>query len=925
MTNKIKLFVAGCLLCFNLGAQEVIKLTDLNLANIWQEYGTPTIEQINSNPALKVHAKSVLKIKLDRGATLFEADLSVPQSNKAIDENSLTVLPMVDGTKLLYRQSGDAKELVGVTGKSGKIEDGSVEFIFKGDGKVIHTSGVIRAGENPVSAKIDLSKVQLLEIEVNATGDGPSGDYALLTNPTFSYSSGKPELIEATALGEGPVQTPEVTRGLANKIKQLPVYDRLLSDQTSFDWLLTPDKSKAEIYATADGKGIVIANDMVSRTFRIFPNLATVDFTNVMLGESLLRAVSSEGTVQIDGKNWTIGGLAGQPERGYLKNEWIEEMVTIPESFLVEDFEISNAIPSLEWKNTRWALNTQLPTGKMITFSLRGQNELQDVIIKLSYKVFDHIPVINKSFEVVNQSKLPINIDRFKLELLAFSEPESPGGGDPSKFILPNIHVESDYACAGAFTERETDITENWVVDPAYTSQTNYMLQTPCILDVSPKIGPDQSIDPGKTFKSFSVYEMPFDSDDRERKGLFTRKFYRTVAPWTTENPIFMHLTSTDPEVVRTAVDQCAETGYEMIILSFGSGLNAEDISKENIAKIKGFVDYAKSKGIDMGCYSLLASRWISDEVDVINPKTGKREGMTFGSSPCLSSDWGKDYFHKIKTFYEETGLKCFEHDGSYPGDVCASTSHSHHKGLNDSQWNQFYTNTELYHWMLSEGIYMNVPDFYFLNGSNKVGIGYREVNWSLPRDRQLIHTRQLNYNCTWERIPSSLWSFVPLVEYQGGGAAATLEPLNEHLYEYKTLMFQNYGAGVQACYRGPRLYDSEETKSVVVEIIDWYKKYRNILNSDIIHLRKPDARDWDGIMHVSTTEKEKALALFFNPLDEEITRVIKLPLYYTGLTKTAQVREQEGKTKKYTLNRDYTIDLTVTIPAKGYTWFVVE
>lgn len=925
MTNKIKLFVAGCLLCFNLGAQEVIKLTDLNLANIWQEYGTPTIEQINSNPALKVHAKSVLKIKLDRGATLFEADLSVPQSNKAIDENSLTVLPMVDGTKLLYRQSGDAKELVGVTGKSGKIEDGSVEFIFKGDGKVIYTSGVIRAGENPVSAKIDLSKVQLLEIEVNATGDGPSGDYALLTNPTFSYSSGKPELIEATALGEGPVQTPEVTRGLANKIKQLPVYDRLLSDQTSFDWLLTPDKSKAEIYATADGKGIVIANDMVSRTFRIFPNLATVDFTNVMLGESLLRAVSSEGTVQIDGKNWTIGGLAGQPERGYLKNEWIEEMVTIPESFLVEDFEISNSIPSLEWKNTRWALNTQLPTGKMITFSLRGQNELQDVIIKLSYKVFDHIPVINKSFEVVNQSKLPINIDRFKLELLAFSEPESPGGGDPSKFILPNIHVESDYACAGAFTERETDITENWVVDPAYTSQTNYMLQTPCILDVSPKIGPDQSIDPGKTFKSFSVYEMPFDSDDRERKGLFTRKFYRTVAPWTTENPIFMHLTSTDPEVVRTAVDQCAETGYEMIILSFGSGLNAEDISKENIAKIKGFVDYAKSKGIDMGCYSLLASRWISDEVDVINPKTGKRGGMTFGSSPCLSSDWGKDYFHKIKTFYEETGLKCFEHDGSYPGDVCASTSHTHHKGLNDSQWNQFYTNTELYHWMLSEGIYMNVPDFYFLNGSNKVGIGYREVNWSLPRDRQLIHTRQLNYNCTWERIPSSLWSFVPLVEYQGGGAAATLEPLNKHLYEYKTLMFQNYGAGVQACYRGPRLYDSEETKSVVVEIIDWYKKYRNILNSDIIHLRKPDARDWDGIMHVSTTEKEKALALFFNPLDEEITRVIKLPLYYTGLTKTAQVREQEGKTKKYTLNRDYTIDLTVTIPAKGYTWFVVE
>ena len=362
-----------------------------------------------------------------------------------------------------------------------------------------------------------------------------------------------------------------------------------------------------------------------------------------------------------------------------------------------------------------------------------------------------------------------------------------------------------------------------------------------------------------------------------------------------------------------------------MIILSFGSGLNAEDISEENIAKYKALVDYAHSKGIEMGCYSLLASRWISDEVDVINPKTGKRGGAIFGSSPCLCSDWGYEYFSKIKTFIEKTGMTCFEHDGSYPGDPCASTTHTYHKGLNDSQWNQFKKVTDLYHWMCENGIYINVPDYYFLNGSTKVGIGYRESNWSLPRDRQLIHTRQLNYDCTWERIPSSLWSFVPLVQYHGGGAAATLEPLSEHLYEYKTLMFQNYGAGVQACYRGPRLYDTEETKKAVVEIINWYKQYREILNSDIIHLRKPDARDWDGIMHVNPKLKQKGLAMFFNPTDREMKRTIKLPLYYTGLTKSARIREQEGKLKSYRLDRDYQAELTVMIPAKGYTWYVVE
>ena len=167
--------------------------------------------------------------------------------------------------------------------------------------------------------------------------------------------------------------------------------------------------------------------------------------------------------------------------------------------------------------------------------------------------------------------------------------------------------------------------------------------------------------------------------------------------------------------------------------------------------------------------------------------------------------------------------------------------------------------------------------------------------------------------------------SFVPLVEYQGGGAAATLEPLSDHLYEYRTLMFQNYGAGVQACYRGPRLYDVEETKEAVKEIIGWYKKHRRILNSDIIHLRRPDANDWDGIMHVDPQGSEKALAMFYNPTDRDITRRISLPLYYTGLTDTASIRREEGEAASHELGRDYTVEFDVTIPARGYTWYVVE
>ena len=936
MNMKFHLFLFTCILiCGYASAQNIRQVAGMDLSVAYQEYGgimagksvTGEAARVAGVPYTNVigtHAKSIIKIDTRSNASLFTAQIAIADNKINYQDTKLISYPLVDGKKLWYNTDKNSKIFAGLEGLNGNVEKGSVVFSITGDSRQLYKSPLIRQGDTPIKVQVNLAGVRLLEMVVEDGGDGASGDHALWIDPQITYSEIVPVTVSSNFAGELPVMDPQVKRKLEQKIAQLPVVE-LPMEKPGFDWLINADKSETNIYRTADNKNIIIANSMVSRVFRIMPNLATIDIINKMTGENMLRAVGTEGSIRIDGKTWNIGGLAGQPERGFLKPEWLDKLSTMPNSFMVEDFEISPLQESIPWARNRWALNKQAPSGKMLTFTLRGTNEHKDLIIKLNIVVYDKIPVIRKDFEIVNQSSRPINIDHFCLEQLAFAEPESPGGGNPDKFRLPNIHVESDYACGGEFMERETDITEKWVSDPLYTSQRNYPMATPCILEVSPPLGPDYTVQPNKSFGSFKTYLMPFDSDDRERKGLFKRRFHYSVAPWATENPIFMHLTSSDPSVIRTAIDQCAETGYEMVIISFGSGLNAEDVSEANLAKYKALVDYGRSKNIELGCYSLLSSRWISDEVDVINPKTGKRGGMRFGSAPCLCSDWGYEYFDKIKTFFQKTGMRCFEHDGSYPGDVCASTTHTHHKGLEDSQWNQFHKITDLYKWMRAEGIYMNVPDFYFLNGTNKTGIGYREANWSLPRDRQIIHARQLNYDGTWDRMASACWSFVPLVEYQGGGAEATLEPLSEHLYEYKTHMIQNYGAGVQACYRGPRLYDTPKTKEMVTEVIQWYKKYRNILNSDIIHLRRPDARDWDGLMHVNPNLKEKGFAMFYNPTDTVMGRTIQLPLYYSGLTQTARVREQEGKPVTYRLDRNYTIELKVTIPANGYTWYVIE
>ncbi len=914
------------LFCSNGIAQQVLKLSDLDISLAQQTYGAPvknksvTGEQLSVagetfSEGIGVHSHSVIKIKMNNGSR-FSAQIGVNDSGIDYEAATIQTIPLADGKRVYYQVTEDQKQFAGIEGKDGKPDEGTVVFKLLHNGKEIFNSGIMRQGNAPQA--ID-EKVRggVLELVVEDSGDGESGDHAVWLQPQFEYFEIAPT-IAAPDFAIEVKQDEAIKKQLDGLIAALPEIEQPLA-QPDYDWLIDNSKAKAGVYRTNDNKDLVLSNGLVARVFRVSPNLVTIDYINQMTGESLLRAVSNEGTLTIDGKTYTIGGLSQQPDYGYTLMRWVDQLAAIPNAFQVQKFEVKELDDRMDWKQVRWAANTEMPSGKELVFTLTKD----DIVVKVHFALYDGIPTISKWMEVINKGDLLVQVNQFKLEQLAMVEGESLVG-IPAEWIKPNIHIETDYAFGG-MQQRNSDVTTYWEPDSRYTSQANYPLKTPCLLEVKPPLGPETAIRPGESLSTFRVWETPMDSYDKERRGLFIRKMYRTISPWTTENPIFLHLTNSKEEVVKQAIDQCAEVGYEMVILSFGSGVNMEDESDENYAYFKKLVDYANSKGIELGGYSLLSSRWISDEVDVINPKTGKRGGMIFGSSPCLSSEWGYNYFRKIRKFYEKTGMSVFENDGSYPGNVCASTSHAHHNGLGDSQWKQYAQIQGLYQWMRGEGIYMNIPDFYVNSGSNKTGIGYREVNWSLPRERQFLLGRQNIYDGLWDRIPSMCWTFTPLTQYHGGGAAATIEPLKDHLDAYENQMMQNYGSGVQSCYRGPRLYDAPETKELVVRVIDWYKKYRNILNSDLVHLRRPSGKDWDGFLHVNPELKEKGLAMFFNPTNEDLVREITLPLYYTGLTKTATIREQEGKAKNYKLNREYEVKLSIHIPANSYNWIVIE
>jgi hypothetical protein len=565
------------------------------------------------------------------------------------------------------------------------------------------------------------------------------------------------------------------------------------------------------------------------------------------------------------------------------------------------------------------------PHGKRVDFTYIPKRTGDSAImikVTVHYEIYDGLPLICKWLTITNDSEKEIIIDSYKSEILALTEEESVVG-DKKNWTLPNIYVETDYAFGGSMSSESCyEKSVWWLPDPDYQTIVNYNRIQPSMLECKPMIGPAERIGSGKSFDSFRTWILVNDSWDRERKGLAQRKMYRTIAPWITENPVFMHLRYSDDESLKRAVEQCVETGFEKIIMSFGSGFNIEDTSKANLDRYRELTDYAHSKGIALGGYSLLASRKIGEGNDVIMP-AGKMP--MFGNSPCIGSEWGVEYFKKLYRFIEYTGFDNFEHDGSYPGDVCMSTVHPGHEGLEDSQWKQFKTITDFYKWCRSRGVYLTVPDWYFLNGSSKTAMGYRETNWSLPRRQQEIVERQNIFDGTWEKTPSMGWMFVPLVEYQGGGAEATIEPLREHLPHYGQRLADLFGAGVQAAYRGPRLYDTPETLDLVKKWVAFYKKHRAILDSDIIHVKRADGRDIDAILHVNPSIDEKGLLMVYNPLNHQVRQNVKVNVYYTGAGRKITITDSKGKTGRFKIDREFNISIPVSVEPNSESWYIMK
>ncbi|WP_220377797.1 MULTISPECIES: LamG domain-containing protein [unclassified Arenibacter] len=742
------------------------------------------------------------------------------------------------------------------------------------------------------------------------------------------------------------VKTKALVRNIESPGTGKEIVDALPVSLHPKDWLINKIDEPVKLFVKKSMDGLTsmfqLNNGLVSRTFYVSDNIACVGYTNLSNGAEYVRAVKPEARIMLDSTWYDIGGLQGQPEKSYLMESWYSKMTSNPNAFGLVKIETAMPKERYHWEQKYNALSAPWPAkGLRLTMTFRPteiMTAVKDIEIKINYEIYQGIPVISKWLEVINHNERDVTLDRFESEVLAINQDQ-----------VQRIHVESDYSFALANWDKDGSgllhftgdpkpyqagqSTTKWVVDPDYHTWATQNAAEDIYLDFPHRnlllsklpIGPNVLINNKEPFISNITFELLNDNDDRERQSLAHRRMYKTLAPQVTESLIGAAITSHDETQLKSLIDQMEELGMEKLTIDPWPGVNYDNMDKSYLKHWGTIGKYAEERGIIMAGYELqVASRGRGPEVDCIDPATGT-PGTMFGQSVCIASKWRDDYYPKMWRFYDESKFMVYSADGPYHGDACGSRIHRYHRGLEDSQWEQWKAQIEVIHEAQRRNMNILLPDWYFLNGGSSTGMGYREATANLSPQQQLLLGRQYIYDGTWYKLPTMGWMTLQLIGFYTDDPRVGLEPLNENIERYEQQLIQYLASGSQLTIRGNRMYDTPRTKAMVQKWLNWFKSYRQILTSDIIHVSRPTGRDLDCILHVDPFGKHKGMAIVFNPTDRDIEKELKLPLYYSGLKDSAIVRKEGGSPLKYDLNDKGELLITVKIKAGGTSWFVLE
>lgn len=90
-----------------------------------------------------------------------------------------------------------------------------------------------------------------------------------------------------------------------------------------------------------------MADDLISRSFRVYPYMACFSFRNMTTAEEMLRALRPEARIRINGK--TYRGRRVQFEYAYIRRHSLDKFKDDTTAFQLKDFTVRNIRPRFPW------------------------------------------------------------------------------------------------------------------------------------------------------------------------------------------------------------------------------------------------------------------------------------------------------------------------------------------------------------------------------------------------------------------------------------------------------------------------------------------------------------------------------------------------------------------------------------------------
>ena len=353
---------------------------------------------------------------------------------------------------------------------------------------------------------------------------------------------------------------------------------------------------------------LTLSNTLISRLFTTSPAFGTIDYRSETMQKSLLRTILPEGYITLDGIEYPIGGLVSSLPHSYMDRS---SLSVLQSSFIYTDYTTSLPAAPFHWEpGLRHSPPDVSWPPKGMTLSLRFKSPVDvkipshaNIIVTVNYEMYEGVPILAKWLTVQNTASTSVIVDSTVIEYIGTQKPYAP----LSLLPLPNPWEHDASALTESWLYVEANIPHGalvqWGMDTGSSSSPG--ADEP-VLYCTYTIGPGLEIAANASkmlsqFDTFRVLELITDSYDRERVALSRHKMTRLLAPQTQENPIFFHGTDSSQSGFKNSIDQMFAVGFDMYIYSFGSGFDLENLDKTNIDAITAQIQYAKSKGIEVG------------------------------------------------------------------------------------------------------------------------------------------------------------------------------------------------------------------------------------------------------------------------------------------------------------------------------------